>query len=189
MMITSTSGTVSVVNLVELYTPKRSVQNGLRSSTMILSESHTAPKKAFSSYGLHKHDVIPEKIEQKTSSTAKGLEKRNVSEPTVKSQLNASRDSKSCEQVGLVTHDLKHATTFNTKDESNMILHSELLYSHGPEQAYQLRHANVEKVIATDDTQSTIISSSNAENNSAVLTSTSLTDHMDGDMIDKIDVD
>jgi len=73
MKITTTSGTASVVNRSELHTPKRSVQNGLRSSTMILSESHTAPKKAFSSYGLHKHDVIPEKIEQKTSLTAKGI--------------------------------------------------------------------------------------------------------------------
>ena len=151
MMITTTSSTASVVNCSQLHTPKRSVQNVLRSSTMMLSESHTAPEKASSSYGLHKHDVIPEKIEQMTSSTAKGIEKRNKSEPAVKSQLNASRDSKSCEQVDLVTHDLKPETTFNSKDESNMILHSELLSSHRPEQAHQLRYTNVDKVIATDD--------------------------------------
>jgi hypothetical protein len=53
----------------------------------------------------------------------------------------------------------------------------------------QLRRANVEKVIVTDDSQSTKISGNNAENHSAVPTSICLTDNMERDILDKTDVE
>ena len=137
---------------------------------MVLSESHTAQKKAFSSYGLQQHDVIPKKFELKTSSSAKDIKKCHTFESTVKSQLNASRDSELFDKVESPKHDSTSEKIFKTAVERNIILHTESLSFLTPKHD-QLRHLNVEKVIVADDSQLTIISSSIAENHSSVLTS------------------
>ena len=64
-------------------------------STMMHPKNQITPKKPFSTFGSYKDDIAPKLWQRQKPSITKG----SRFEPTIKSQLNVSIDSKSCKEV------------------------------------------------------------------------------------------